>query len=84
MLYPAELLGHGKKMERVVGIEPAYSAWKADALPLSYTRTSAILAHEYISGKPAGLSNRTMVGVKGFEPICNVLSSEQYVRRTAG
>ena len=27
-----------KKMERVKGIEPSYSAWKAAALPLSYTR----------------------------------------------
>ncbi len=26
------------KMERVKGIEPSYSAWKAAALPLSYTR----------------------------------------------
>ena len=26
-------------MERVAGIEPAYSAWKADVLPLNYTRT---------------------------------------------
>ena len=26
-------------MERVTGIEPVYSAWKAAALPLSYTRT---------------------------------------------
>ena len=26
------------KLERVAGIEPAYSAWKAAALPLSYTR----------------------------------------------
>ena len=25
-------------LERVAGIEPAYSAWKAAALPLSYTR----------------------------------------------
>ena len=25
-------------MERVAGIEPAYRAWKASALPLSYTR----------------------------------------------
>ena len=25
-------------MERVKGIEPSYSAWKAAALPLSYTR----------------------------------------------
>ena len=28
-------------MERVKGIEPSYSAWKAAALPLSYTRVSA-------------------------------------------
>ena len=27
-----------KRMERVMGIEPTYSAWKAAALPLSYTR----------------------------------------------
>ena len=26
------------KLERVMGIEPTYSAWKAAALPLSYTR----------------------------------------------
>ena len=25
-------------LERVMGIEPTYSAWKAAALPLSYTR----------------------------------------------
>ena len=45
LLYPAELLAHinssprmGKKMERVMGIEPTCSAWKADILPLNYTR----------------------------------------------
>ena len=26
-------------MERVTGIEPAFSAWEADVLPLNYTRT---------------------------------------------
>jgi hypothetical protein len=29
-------------LERVKGIEPSYSAWKAAALPLSYTRAWAI------------------------------------------
>jgi hypothetical protein len=29
-----------KKLERVKGIEPSSSAWKAVALPLSYTRIS--------------------------------------------
>lgn len=26
-------------MERVAGIEPAFSAWEAEVLPLNYTRT---------------------------------------------
>jgi hypothetical protein len=32
-----------RKMERVKGIEPSSSAWKAVALPLSYTREEAVL-----------------------------------------
>jgi hypothetical protein len=28
----------GFGMERVTGIEPAFSAWEADVLPLNYTR----------------------------------------------
>ena len=32
------LQGERESVERVAGIEPAYSAWKAAALPLSYTR----------------------------------------------
>ncbi len=32
----------GGVLERVKGIEPSYSAWKAAALPLSYTRAQAI------------------------------------------
>ncbi len=28
-------------MERVTGIEPAFSAWEADVLPLNYTRGAA-------------------------------------------
>ena len=35
MLYPAELLA---RVERVMGIEPTHSAWKADILPLNNTR----------------------------------------------
>ena len=37
-------------MERVTGIEPAWPAWKAGALPLSYTR-------EVVTG-PGGLVTR--------------------------
>ena len=42
LLYPAELLAHMHQplnsMERVMGIEPTYPAWKAGVLPLNYTR----------------------------------------------
>jgi hypothetical protein len=33
-------LHRAEGLERVKGIEPSYSAWKAAALPLSYTRLS--------------------------------------------
>jgi hypothetical protein len=34
-------------LERMTGIEPAYSAWEADVLPLNYIRsvTPTIAAH---------------------------------------
>ena len=41
LLYPTELQAHlfcGKKVERVMGIEPTYPAWKAGVLPMNYTR----------------------------------------------
>jgi hypothetical protein len=31
-------VGSPEKVERVTGIEPAFSAWEADVLPLNYTR----------------------------------------------
>ena len=34
-------------VERVAGIEPAYSAWKAAALPLSYTRGRGSVVTEW-------------------------------------
>ena len=40
LLYPTELQTQTKKLERVMGIEPTQPAWKAGALPLSYTRLS--------------------------------------------
>lgn len=42
----------GKDLERVKGIEPSSEAWKAPALPLSYTRSSS----RTISFRPAELS----------------------------
>ncbi len=39
-------------MERVVGIEPTWLAWKARTLPLSYTRDQLIIrADEMIARK---------------------------------
>jgi hypothetical protein len=46
LLCPTELLAQvfcGNKVERVMGIEPTRLAWKARALPLSYTRTINLL-----------------------------------------
>ena len=49
--------------ERVTGIEPALSAWKAEALPLSYTRgTSSSVA---IRRLQAALAARTLVHRRG-------------------
>ncbi len=39
--------GEGLDMERVMGIEPTYSAWKAEVLPLNYTRAAKrLIAHQ--------------------------------------
>ena len=40
-------------MERVKGIEPSYSAWKAAALPLSYTRLWPINYHARLAASTA-------------------------------
>lgn len=41
---------YSDRLERVAGIEPAYSAWKAAALPLSYTRLSHIYSPHPANG----------------------------------
>ena len=43
MYLKAQIGGHywGKELERVHGIEPSYTAWKAGALPLCYTRSGS-------------------------------------------
>jgi hypothetical protein len=40
-------------LERVKGIEPSYSAWKAAALPLSYTRARPINYHACLAASTA-------------------------------
>ena len=58
------------KLERVKGIEPSYSAWKAAALPLSYTR-AALFCHDPRKNDSAlrgVLAHRAVVEGVGFEP----------------
>ena len=38
---PGLALTPSRRLERVMGIEPTSSAWKAEVLPLNYTRTLA-------------------------------------------
>ena len=47
-----------REMERVMGIEPTSSAWKAEVLPLNYTRK--LTAHTKLPGP--------LVEGAGFEP----------------
>ena len=46
-------------VERVTGIEPAWSAWKAGALPLSYTREVIYLSSGKGSGNPKARTGRS-------------------------
>ena len=46
-------------VERVTGIEPAWSAWKAGALPLSYTREVIYLSRGKGSGNPKARTARS-------------------------
>src|ERR1700757_697004 len=58
---PALLVPVTESLERVAGIEPASSAWKAAALPLCYTRLAkAALPHSPLL--------RRVVGEVGLEP----------------
>jgi hypothetical protein len=51
-------------LERVKGIEPSSSAWKAVALPLSYTR----IAVHHTCNRTAFPDNAVVVGEVGLEP----------------
>ena len=51
-------------MERVAGIEPASSAWKAEVLPLNYTRASLEPTLKLVEGE-------------GFEPSKSMTSDLQ-------
>ena len=53
-----------ENLERVAGIEPASSAWKAEVLPLNYTRGSLGLRLNLVEGE-------------GFEPSKSMTSDLQ-------
>src|SRR5690606_19684555 len=55
-----------ERLERVKGIEPSCPAWKAGALPLSYTR-GAVAIVVRASWRPGGRPG-IVVGRAGFEP----------------
>ena len=62
-----------KILERVVGIEPASSAWKAAALPLCYTRTALVYVMTNVNG--GGRRTRT------FEAYAADLQSAPFATR---
>ena len=49
-------------LERVKGIEPSYSAWKAAALPLSYTRAGVELTRRAGGLNPPRRSRPNILG----------------------
>jgi hypothetical protein len=54
-------------LERVVGIEPTSSAWKAEVLPLNYTRADGVrICRHHRRG--SFLLNPYLVEGEGFEP----------------
>jgi hypothetical protein len=55
-------------LERVTGIEPAWPAWKAGTLPLSYTRKGCFRLLDQPKPVNVQRARSSMVGATGFEP----------------
>jgi hypothetical protein len=55
-------------LERVVGIEPTSSAWKAEVLPLNYTRADGFRIRRHLHRRGSFLLNHQLVEGEGFEP----------------
>ena len=53
-------------LERMTGIEPAYSAWEADILPLNYTRKFFYIILEHNRNCKRNLTDATSCGHKKF------------------
>ena len=74
VLYRLSYMGKGTslndspaRLERVMGIEPTSSAWKAEVLPLNYTRKSRWM-HTGNLSPPSGPATSDLVEGGGFEP----------------
>jgi hypothetical protein len=55
-------------LERVMGIEPTPSAWKAEVLPLNYTRSFTIMYNLLQSFFLSSTHHSNRVEGEGFEP----------------
>lgn len=55
-------------LERVEGIEPSYLAWKATALPLSYTRAGVIDRRRNLVASGNNLSRTSSVLIMPYNP----------------
>ena len=56
-------------MERVAGIEPASSAWKAEVLPLNHTRVPNFTAHYLFSSINVAVKHGGGRRIRTFEGI---------------
>ncbi len=72
---PKSCTSKRSRLERVKGIEPSYSAWKAAALPLSYTRGGRQIPHH--GGGSQALRRHPAM-------LCAILSSRSPPRYSAG
>jgi hypothetical protein len=63
VLYQLSYMGnhkrHSTQMERVMGIEPTPSAWKAEVLPLNYTRSAFTPNDGVPTGPPTARRTQT-------------------------
>gem|GEM_PF-4528249 len=61
-------------MERVKGIEPSYSAWKAAALPLSYTRVAITLSNGYKKFKVFHSASLCLLTMRGHRSVLSSIN----------
>ena len=71
MLYQLSYVGHIPHLERVMGIEPTLSAWKAEVLPLNYTRLFRTKPQSHLSLSTAGGGGR----IRTYEGISQQIYS---------